>query len=234
MRTQRIRTGTVRSTGRLLAGLLACAALAGCGTERADAGATGAARPSPVRTTAPPTNCGASGTTDETTDETTDDGAGTPGPPTDEDTGTPGPPTDEDTGTPGPPTDQDTGTPGPPTDQDTGTPGPPTDGQVTDGAGPCGEAGWFGMTKDFLAYYTAHATKADDGQLGSVTDVRVRIAGKADMAVAVVTTDFRPEATYAADRVAEVFATWRTEVYGDHGTVSVVTREGGRLSTKDW
>ncbi|MGP9020223.1 hypothetical protein ACT1U9_17705 [Streptomyces sp. BR1] len=204
MRTQRIRTGTA------LAALLACATLAGCGTERSDAGA--APTPSPVQSSATPENC-----------DTTDDGAGTPGPPTDEDTGTPGPPTDE-----------DTGTPGPPTDEDTGTPGPPTDGQVTDGAGPCGEAGWYGMTKDFMTYYTAHATKADDGQLESVTDVRVRIAGKINMTVAEVTTDFRPEATYAADRVAEVFATWRKEVYGDHGTVTVVTSERKPMSTKVW
>ncbi|MFD9338913.1 hypothetical protein ACFWBF_31670, partial [Streptomyces sp. NPDC060028] len=159
----------------------------------------------------------------------TDEDTGTPGPPTDEDTGTPGPPTDEDTGAPGPPTDQDTGLPDPPTDEEDGIPDPPADGDITNGAGPCGARGWFDMTRDFNAYYAKHRTGEDTFMPeNAVRQARVRKARGAGEAVVFFHTRAvgKGEAENAR-RVAKVFAAWRSEVYGDNGTVTVRVYDRG-------
>ncbi|AWZ12152.1 hypothetical protein [Streptomyces sp. ICC1] len=234
------RSATARTAPTVLAALL-CAVLAGCGTVRAGE----AAGPAPVAAPSPaicdldgPTDGGA-GVGTAAPDIPTDEETGAyAGPPTDENTGAyAGPPTDEETGTyAGPPTDQDTGVPDPPTDQDSGTPDPPTDGTaapgggggaVTNGAGPCGAAGWFDMTRDFAAYYGEHRTEADwtvpaDG----IGAVRVRKVGGSGLAEVAFTTAGKGKSRGDdARRVARVFADWRREVYGDSGTVTVRSRE---------
>ncbi|MET9467136.1 hypothetical protein ABZY44_20495 [Streptomyces sp. NPDC006544] len=222
-----------------LAGLL-CAALTACGTVRAGE----AAGPAPVTTPAPyvcdldRTTGGGSGTVapDLPTEDQT---GGYAGPPTDQETGPhAGPPTDGETGAhAGPPTDGDTGPPDPPTDQDTGTPGPPTDGSaasggatggaVTNGAGPCGAAGWFDMTADFFAYYAAHRTASDpDVQANGTADARVRkVRGTGLAEVSFTSREVGKGRAEDARGVIRVFAAWRHEVYGDTGTLTV--RAGG-------
>lgn len=186
----------------------------------------------------PPTDEEAGGPAGPPTDEETGTYAG---PPTDEETGAyAGPPTDEETGGyAGPPTDQETGGPaGPPTDQDTGAPDPPTDGTaaassgpgaVTNGAGPCGAAGWFDMRRDFVAYYAKHRTDEDQGiPADGVGEVRVRKVRGSCLAEVTFTTDAVGKGRGDdARRVVRVFAAWRHEVYGntDAGTVTVRTRE---------
>ncbi|MCX5402723.1 hypothetical protein OHA37_02345 [Streptomyces sp. NBC_00335] len=210
------------------------------GTTGTDAGAGGATAAPDV-----PTEERTGGYADPPTDEETGGYAGPPtdeetggyaGPPTDEETGAyAGPPTDEETGGyAGPPTDQETGGPaGPPTDQDSGAPDPPTDGssgpgRATNGAGPCGAAGWFDMKRDFVAYYARHRTDEDtfipaDG-MGEVLVRKERGRGVAE--VTFTTRSVGKGRGDDARRVVRVFAAWRHEVYGgtDAGNVTVRTR----------
>ncbi|MET9958427.1 hypothetical protein ABZ128_04955 [Streptomyces sp. NPDC006326] len=222
---------------RAVAAGLLCAVLAACGTRHAG---EAAAPPSPVPAHEP---CGLD--LDLTTD---DDGAGNAGPPTDEETGYAGPPTDQETGYAGPPTDQETGYAGPPTDQETGYAGPPTDQDtaapdpsttdpdVTNGAGPCGGAGWFDMTRDFNAYYAEHRTPQDRLlPAQAVQQAKVRTAGGAGEAVVTFRTGSVGKGLGEdARRVAQVFAAWRQQVYGDKGTVSVRTTGGEVVTTAPW
>lgn len=195
----------------LVAGLL-CVALAGCGTEKAP-GAAGEGRPSSSPSLAaakqpcPP---------DETTDETTDDGAGSAEPPTDETT-------DKGSGSAEPPT-------GETTDDDAGDAGPPTEGT----APPCLPAGWFDMTQEFTDYYAKHLTKADDGMWPFLVAARLRQEG--DSVKALVTVNFIPSGAddYEGRRIAEVFAAWRHETYGDKGRLRIETRSGGRVVEQTW
>ncbi|MFF1480228.1 hypothetical protein ACFVYD_22185 [Streptomyces sp. NPDC058301] len=229
-----------------VAGLL-CAALAGCGTESAGRPASSPSSPSLAaeKVPCPPdetteqgaggpdetTEDASGGDVDETTedasggdvDETTDDPAGSSQPPTDEDTGSPGPPTDEDTGSPGPPTDETT-------DDDAGDPGPPTEGT----APPCLPAGWFDMTQDFADYYAKHLTKADDGMWPFLVAARLKQEG--DSVRARVTVNFIPSGgdDYSGRRIAEVFAAWRREAYGDRGELRIETRSGGEVLERRW
>lgn len=242
-KTEMPRTGRTALAG--MAALL-CATLAACGTIRAGeaAGPAPVAAPSPeicdLDRTAGGGTGGGTATPDIPTEEQTggyagpptDQETGPPDPPTDQETGAyAGPPTDGDTGPPDPPTDQDTGTPGPPTDQDTGTPGPPTDGTaapskrpgITNGAGPCGAAGWFDMTADFDAYFDRHSGKWADGMPANVIgEVRVRKVRGACLAELSITTGSvgKGQAEDARD-LAELFAAWRHEVYGDKGALTV-------------
>ncbi|WP_329399828.1 hypothetical protein [Streptomyces melanogenes] len=249
----------MKSRNVAVAGLL-CAVLAGCGTEKAGS-AAGEGRPSSPTSLAaekqpcPPdetTQDGSSGggvdetseeasaqatapgideTTDETSgpgvDETTDDGAGSSEPPTDEITdegsGSAEPPTDEDTGTPGPPTDETT-------DDDAGDAGPPTEGT----APPCLPAGWFDMTQEFTDYYAKHLTKADDGMWPFLVAARLRQEGESVKAL--VTVNFIPSggSDYEGRRIAEVFAAWRHEAYGDKGKLRIETRSGGEVVEQAW
>ncbi len=199
-----------------------CALLAACGTRHA--GEPTAAPPSPAQET-----CGLDLTTDQAA-------GGNAGPPTDQETGYAGPPTDGETGYAGPPTDGDTGLPDPPTDEGTGAAGPPTDGEVTNGAGPCGGAGWFDLTRDFNTYYAAHRTGADSLMpTRPVQEARVRKARDAGEALVTFTTDSVGKGEGEdGRRVAQVFAAWRKEVYGDTGTVVVRTSRGDVVATTPW
>lgn len=226
----------VSVTGRVVVAGLLCAVLAGCGTTRAGQ----AAPPAGVPTLAP-ADCDVDVTTDE-------DPGGYAGPPTDEDTGAPagpptgeetasyaGPPTDEDTGAyAGPPTDEDTGAPaGPPTDQETGAyAGPPTDGEMANGGGPCGPADWFDMTRDFKAYHRGHRAARDEDV--SVTQTRVRkVRSVGEARITFSTRQVGKGAAEDARAIAAVFAQWRREVYGDHGTLTLRTAEY-EVVTEQW
>ncbi|MFD9790486.1 hypothetical protein ACFWXK_05985 [Streptomyces sp. NPDC059070] len=226
----RTRPGAVVTAGLL------CAVLAGCGTERAGTPSTDA-RPAAAKS-------GATGAVPCPPDETTEHGTGAGRPPvdetTDEDPGA-GPGTDETTDEdPGPGTDETsdetsdatTGGSGSAVDEttdDAGDPGPPTEGTGQ----PCLPAGWFDMTDEFVAYYSRHLTKADDGIWPAVAAARLRQNG--DRVQALVTVTFIPGAsTWEGERVAEVFAAWRREAYGDRGTVRVETRSGGFVTERPW
>ncbi|MEU7554338.1 hypothetical protein AB0B01_18705 [Streptomyces sp. NPDC044571] len=223
---------------RAVGAALLCAVLAACGTRHAG---EAAAPPSPVPAHE---TCGLD--RDLTTDDDgagagnagppTDEETGYAGPPTDEETGYAGPPTDEETGYAGPPTDEETGYAGPPTDEETGYAGPPTDPDVTNGAGPCGGAGWFDMTRDFNAYYAEHRT-AEDRFLPAqpVRQAKVRTAGGAGEAVLTFATRSVGKGVGEdARRLARVFTAWRQQVYGDKGTVSVRTTGGEVITTAPW
>ncbi|KOU82170.1 hypothetical protein ADK94_24745 [Streptomyces sp. XY593] len=215
----------VSVTGRVVVAGLLCAVLAGCGTTRAGQEAT----PQAGVPTLAPADCGADLTTDE-------DPGGHAGPPTDEETGAyAGPPTDEETGGyAGPPTDEETGGyAGPPTDQESGAPaGPPTDGGTTNGGGPCGPADWFDMTREFTAYHQGHRTDRDAKV--SVTQTRVRkVRSVGEARITFATWQVGKGAAEDARRIAEVFTSWRREVYGDHGTVTLRTAEN-EVITQQW
>ncbi|WP_159045914.1 hypothetical protein [Streptomyces sp. WM6372] len=235
---------------------LMCAVLAACGTRHAGGEAAAPPAPAaPVKETCGldrTTGGGGTGLPDPPTEEET--GGGYAGPPTDEETGSSyaGPPTDQETGSyAGPPTDEETGSSyaGPPTDQETGgyagpptdqesgaSAGPPTDGDITNGAGPCGGAGWFDMTRDFNAYYAQRRTSADKFlPERAVSEARVR-KGR-DAGEAVVTFATRSVGKGLAEdgrRVADVFVSWRQQVYQDHGTLSVRTGDGYIVATSAW
>ncbi|MFE1416629.1 hypothetical protein ACFW6F_38425 [Streptomyces sp. NPDC058746] len=234
-----------KTTGRALAAGLLCAVLAACGTGRAGQ----AAGPAPVPSLTPE-KCALDVPTEEQTGgyagPPTDEDTGAPaGPPTDEDTGAPaGPPTDEDTGAPaGPPTDEDTGAPaGPPTDEDTGAPaGPPTDGdtgsgtdtttETGNGGGPCGPADWFDMTRDFTGYTAGHHTEPDEFVVKQTRVRKVRTVGEADILFS--TREVGKGRGDVARRIAELFSSWRREVYGDHGTLVLRTSDGV-VVTEPW
>uniref|UniRef100_A0AAU2K2V2 Lipoprotein n=1 Tax=Streptomyces sp. NBC_00049 TaxID=2903617 RepID=A0AAU2K2V2_9ACTN len=244
---------TMKTTGRVLVTGLLCAVLAACGTRTSGQ----AAGPAPVPGMTPgkcaldvPTEEQTGGYAGPPTDQETGGYAGPPtdqetggyaGPPTDQETGGyAGPPTDQETGGyAGPPTDQETGGyAGPPTDQDTGDyVGPPTDGEMTNGGGPCGPADWFDMTRDFKAYYVQHQTKADDMRMDShvVVEARVRKMRKVGEAKITFRTDQVGKGqAEVARRVAEMFAAWRHDVYGDTGTVIMRTSDGAVVVTEEW
>ncbi|MEU8434223.1 hypothetical protein AB0F18_15130 [Streptomyces sp. NPDC029216] len=220
------------------AGLLLSLALAACGTHVAGR----AAPPSPLP--ASPT-CGQAAPDTPTEDETArapeppteDEPPRPPEPPTeDEPPRPPEPPTEEQTArTPEPPTeDEPPRPPEPPTEERTATtPQPPTDG----GAHPCAVVdGWYDMTRDFGAYYDRHRTGAD-GLMppGSVKDVRVRrTGGTSEARVAFTTGSVGKGLGEDARRVAQVFADWRHEVYGDTGTVRVRTPDGTEIAALPW
>ncbi|MEV0411193.1 hypothetical protein AB0I68_10405 [Streptomyces sp. NPDC050448] len=228
-------TTAVSVAGRAAVAGLLCAVLAACGTRHAG---EAAARPAPVKETCglDRTTGGGIGLPDPPTEE---EGGGYAGPPTDQETGGyAGPPTDQETGGyAGPPTDQDTGGyAGPPTDQDTGLPDPPTGGDVTDGAGPCGGAGWFDMTWDFNAYYAQRRTDTDHFlPEQAVEEARVRKGRDAGEALVTFTTRSVGKGVGEdGRRVAQMFVSWRQQVYGDKGTVSVRTPDGYVVTSMPW
>ncbi|MFI8263044.1 hypothetical protein [Streptomyces sp. NPDC085665] len=248
------RAAVSRAAGRAAAVGFMCAVLAACGTRHAGGEVAAPAAPAaPVNETCGldrTTGGSGTGTPDPPTEERT--GGGYAGPPTDEETGGyAGPPTDEETGSyaapptdeetggyAGPPTDEETGSyAGPPTDQESGgDAGPPTDGDVTNGAGPCGGAGWFDMTRDFNAYYAQRRTKADQF-LPERAVAQARVRKGRDAGEALVTFTTRAVGKGLAEdgrRVADVFVSWRRQVYQDHGTVSVRTGDGEVIATSAW
>ncbi|MGW6709314.1 hypothetical protein ACWGDE_31125 [Streptomyces sp. NPDC054956] len=238
-KTRTTGSATARTALAGLAGLL-CAVLAGCGSVRAGevAGAASVAAPSPTICDLDGPTPGGTGTGTSSPDVPTDQETGSyAGPPTDQETGSyAGPPTDQETGAyAGPSTDQDTGVPDPPTGRDTGAPDPPTDGTaapgapgaVTNGAGPCGAAGWFDMTREFAGYYAKHRTEADqDITVTGAAAVRVRkVGGEGRAEVSFTTAGVGKSRGDDARRLVRVFADWRRAEYGDTGTVTVRTRE---------
>ncbi|MER6215747.1 hypothetical protein ABT213_16985 [Streptomyces sp. NPDC001674] len=214
-------------------------ALAACGTQPGGARTAPAAPLPPSTTCAPPTQ-GLPPQQPPTEDEPPT----TPQPPTeDEPPGTPLPPTeDEPPGTSQPPTeDEPPSTPQPPTeDEPPGTPQPPTDGQSPSGPGrqPCPVVvdGWYDMTRDFDAYYARHRTAADTLMPpGSLKEVRVRkTGGTSEARVAFTTGSVGKGLGEDARRIAQVFADWRHEVYGDTGTVRVRTADGEERAALSW
>ncbi|MEU3311907.1 hypothetical protein ABZ743_04495 [Streptomyces sp. NPDC006662] len=129
----------------------------------------------------------------------------------------------------------------PPTeDEPPGTPQPPTDGESPSAPGrqPCPVVvdGWYDMTRDFDAYYARHRTGADTLMPpGSLKEVRVRKAGGTSEArVAFTTGSVGKGLGEDARRVAQVFADWRHEVYGDTGTVRVRTADGEERAALSW
>ncbi|MEV7520076.1 hypothetical protein [Streptomyces sp. NPDC091371] len=236
-----------KTTGRVLVAGLLCAVLAACGTK----GAGQAAGPAPVPSLTPekcaldiPTEEQTGGPAGPPTDQETGGYAGPPtdqetgghaGPPTDQETGGhAGPPTDQETGGyAGPPTDQETGGyAGPPTDQDTGSPaGPPTDGDIGNGGGPCGPADWFDMTRDFTGYTAKHRGEYDEFLLKETRVRKVRTVGEASILFS--TREVGKGRGDVARRIAELFAAWRHDVYGDHGTLVVRTGDGV-VVTETW
>lgn len=207
---------TTKTTGRVLAAGLLCAVLAACGTK----GAGQSAGPAPVAVPTPQ-KCALDVPTEEQT-------GGYAGPPTDQETGAyAGPPTDQETG----------GYAGPPTDQETGGyAGPPTDGEMGNGGGPCGPADWFDMTRDFNAYFAEHRTSQDHFMpANAIKEVRVRkVREVGEAKISFVTGSVGKGRAEDARRLAEVFATWRHEVYGDKGTVQIRTPDDGVVVTENW
>ncbi|MGW5348020.1 hypothetical protein [Streptomyces sp. NPDC004050] len=211
-----------RRTAAVTALLCACAVLAtGCGTRQANG--TAAAVPSAVPAT------GLCEPLDLTSDV-----EGPVHPPTDEESGSPQPPTEEETGPPQPPTEEQTGPPQPPTDEETGVPGPPTDGDATPGAAvPCGAAGWYDMTREFRTYQAGHPTAGDPSVV--IRQVRVRKVQDAGEALVVFATDSVGKGRGEDARaLAQGFAAWRRQVYGDRGTVQLSTADGAVAATVAW
>ncbi|MFF4328607.1 hypothetical protein ACFYZT_19085 [Streptomyces sp. NPDC001591] len=214
-------------------------ALAACGTQPGGARTAPPAPLPPSTTCAPPTQ-GLPPQQPPTEDEPPT----TPQPPTeDEPPSTLQSPTeDEPPGAPQPPTeDEPPSTPQPPTeDAPPGTPQPPTDGESPSAPGrqPCPVVvdGWYDMTRDFDAYYARHRTGADTLMPpGSLKEVRVRKAGGTSEArVAFTTGSVGKGLGEDARRIAQVFADWRHEVYGDTGTVRVRTADGEERAALSW
>ncbi|MET9885412.1 hypothetical protein ABZZ20_20205, partial [Streptomyces sp. NPDC006430] len=124
----------------------------------------------------------------------------------------------------------------PPTDQDSGVPNPPTDGDVTNGAGPCGGAGWFDMTRDFNAAYAGKRTSSDKFLPEQVVE-EARVRKGRDAGEALLTFTTRSVGKGVGEdgrRLAQGFVAWRQQVYGDHGTVSVRTPDGQVVATAPW
>ncbi|MEV6583120.1 hypothetical protein AB0M92_33735 [Streptomyces sp. NPDC051582] len=213
------RTAVAVVAGRALGAGLLCAVLAACGARHAGAEA---AAPPPVPAAPAKETCGLDRTTGGA-------GTGLPDPPTEEESGGAhaGPPTDEESG----------GYAGPPTDEERGGyAGPPTDGDVTNGAGPCSGAGWFDMTRDFNAHYAQHRTRADQFlPEQAVQEARVRKGRDAGEAIVTFSTRAVGKGLWEdGRRVADVFVSWRRQVYQDHGTVSVRTGAGEVIATSTW
>ncbi|MFJ8014842.1 hypothetical protein [Streptomyces sp. NPDC096339] len=216
-----------KTTGRVLAAGLLCAVLAACGTG----GSGQASGPAPVPSLTPE-KCALDVPTEEQT-------GGYAGPPTDQETGAyAGPPTDQETGAyAGPPTDQETGGyAGPPTDQETGGyAGPPTDGDtdtdIGNGGGPCGPADWFDMTRDFTGYAAEHRAEHDEFLVRQTRVRKVDTVGEANILFS--TREVGKGRGDVARRIAELFSSWRHEVYGDHGTLVLRTSDG-IVITEPW
>jgi hypothetical protein len=110
------------------------------------------------------------------------------------------------------------------TSDDQQDPGPPP-GDTTDDDGGVPTAGpnrWFPMLREFRAYLTTKAPKADAPIAAHVTSVYTRTPPGSARTVSVVHVDYGVTEQKDADRTAEVFARWRRSVYGDHGHVDVL------------
>lgn len=81
---------------------------------------------------------------------------------------------------------------------------------------------WFPMLREFRAYLTKDAPKADAALASHVTSVHIRVPADSARSVAVVRVDFGVGEQDSADRTAKVFGDWRRALYGDHGHVEVL------------
>ncbi|MER6121309.1 hypothetical protein ABT173_01130 [Streptomyces sp. NPDC001795] len=103
-------------------------------------------------------------------------------------------------------------------------PGPPM-GDTTDDDGGVPTAGphrWFPMLREFRAYLTTNAPKADAAIATHVTSAYLRTLADSARSMSVVRVDYGVGEQEDADRTAKVFARWRHSVYGDHGHVDVL------------
>jgi hypothetical protein len=183
-----------------------CLPLTACGTQHAG-----------ERTAA--TSGPGSSATDETSDdqgslpdETTDDGqSNLPDETTDDQGSLPDETTD----------DGQSNLPDETSDDQGSLPDTTSDDQGTDGPA-SGPHRWFPMLREFRAYLTTDAPKADAALASHVTSVHIRVPADSARSVAVVRVDFGVGEQDSADRTAKVFGDWRRALYGDHGHVEVL------------
>ncbi|MEU6476489.1 hypothetical protein ABZ858_06280 [Streptomyces sp. NPDC047017] len=218
------------STAALL--VCCCLPLTACGTEhagtRAD-GAAGAAGSSVGDATGDDQGTDLPDTTtdDQHTDlpDTTSDDQHTDLPDTTSD--------DQHTGLPDTTTDDQHS--GPDTTSDDQGYGPPM-GDTTDDSEDAPSTGphrWFPMLREFRAYLTTKAPKADAVHAAHVESVYVRTPEGSARATAVVHVDYGVDGADAAERTAEAFTAWRRTAYGDHGHVEVLG-PGKTTVERDW
>ncbi|MEV7124454.1 hypothetical protein [Streptomyces sp. NPDC093260] len=213
-----------------------CLPLAACGTERAGGAAAGAGT---VATAGARAADGTDGADDpegsegaDASDTTSDDQGQLPDTTTD----------DQHTDLPDTTSDDQGELPDTTTDDQQGPDGPYTDGTTDDTSADArdesvpttGPHRWFPMLREFRAYLRTGAPKKSDAALAAhVTSVRTRTLAGGDRVVAVVRADYGVWETDELDRTAEVFAHWRTSVYGDHGHVDVLA-PAKMTAGKDW
>ncbi|MEU0673785.1 hypothetical protein ABZ330_12985 [Streptomyces sp. NPDC006172] len=244
-----------------VAALLACCCLplTACGTERpgthtaatAGSGAAAATGGSGASAADLTSDDGQEELPDTTSDDqgtlpdTTSDDQGTLPDTTSDDQGTLPDTTSDDQGTLPDPTSDDQGTLPDTTSDDQGTlPDTTTDrdaddlpeGDTTDDDGGVPTSGphrWYPMLREFRAYLTSGAAKADAEVAAHVTSVHVRVPAGGARSVAVVRVDYGVGEQTQADRTAEAFARWRRSLYGDHGHVEVLG-PAKTTADKDW
>ncbi|MEV4442016.1 hypothetical protein AB0K09_24010 [Streptomyces sp. NPDC049577] len=120
--------------------------------------------------------------------------------------------------------DQGTSLPDTTSDDHPDPDGPPM-GDTADDDGGVPTAGphrWFPMLREFHAYLTTKAPKADAAVAPHVTRVYIRTPAGTDRVEAVVRVDYGAGEQEDADRTAKAFVTWRRSAYGDHGHVRVL------------
>ncbi|MFJ8945036.1 hypothetical protein ACIRG4_17690 [Streptomyces sp. NPDC102395] len=112
----------------------------------------------------------------------------------------------------------------------------PPEGDTTDDGGEVPTSGphrWYPMLREFRAYLTSGAAKADAAVAAHVTSVHVRVPAGSARSVAVVRVDYGVGEQKQADRTAEGFARWRRSLYGDHDHVEVLG-PAKTTAEKDW
>ncbi|MFI5796398.1 hypothetical protein [Streptomyces sp. NPDC051677] len=186
-----------------------CLPLTACGTQQAGARSTVTSGPG-------------SSTTDETSDDseselpdqTTDDQSSLPDETSD----------DQGSSLPDETSDDQGSLPDTTTDDQQDTDDPAL-GDTTEDGGDVPVSGphrWFPMLREFRAYLTTDAPKADAFLAAHVTSVNVRVPADSARSVAVVRVDYGVGEQESADRTAKAFADWRRAGYADHGHVDVL------------
>ncbi|MFJ9742892.1 hypothetical protein [Streptomyces sp. NPDC101166] len=222
-----------------VAALLACCCLplTACGTERPGTHTAATAGPGAAAASGGSGASAADGTSDDGQEElpdTTSDDQGTLPDTTSDDQGTLPDTTSDDQGILPDTTSDDQGTfPDTTTDRDADD--PPEGDTTEDGVGvpTSGPHRWYPMLREFRAYLTSGASKADAAVAAHVTSVHVRVPSGSARSVAVVRVDYGVGEQKQADRTAEVFARWRRSLYGDHGHVEVLG-PAKTTAEKDW
>ncbi|MFJ1732818.1 hypothetical protein [Streptomyces sp. NPDC088254] len=211
-----------------VAALLACCCLplTACGTERPGTHTAATAGSGAAAATGGSGASAADGTSDDGQEELPDT--------TSDDQGTLPDTTSDDQGTL-PDTTSDDQSTLPDTTSDRDADDPPEGDTTDDGEGvpTSGPHRWYPMLREFRAYLTSGATKADAAVAAHVTSVHVRVPAGNARSVAVVRVDYGVGEQKQADRTAEVFARWRRSLYGDHGHVEVLG-PAKTTAEKDW